>query len=349
MNQPSVSKGLLMGYSRDQMTSPTHKSSDIVSATYELTHEDWEIRDLTRFSMDRDWYFSYLDKSFSYLTGYEPSEFLSHSLNWLQIVHEKDRDRVQASLKKAVAGDRYFLSEFRIIKKLGDIRWIKMRGPVSCTDRGEIICVKGFLNDVTTRKRMEYAFDSEQEVFEALANSLDDGVYIVSDDYRIRFMNRALIDLFGNHQGEVCYRAFFNRSEICSWSALYSHNQNSCGFQEIHIPQIERVFHIRNFPIRILDGSFGKIGILKDVTKTKKLEKKLKDFALRVRAIAKAANMAQLGIFILENTPETEALFRFANQAFCQIVGYTQEELLERSFIGLLHKDSMEEVVDRYR
>lgn len=311
--------------------------------------EGFEIRDLTRFSMVPHWRFTFLDRNVVQLTGYEAGQFLDGSTSWLDLILPNDRERVLQALERAVEGDRYFLAEFRIVRKMGDIRWVKMRGPVECAPNGRIVSLRGFLNDVTTRKKMEHAFDSEHEVFVSLANSVDDGVYIVSEDHRIRFMNRALQELFGNHEGEICHKAFFNRDEICSWSAMTPHALNTCGFQEIQMAELERVFHIRSFPIRIRDGSIGKIGILKDVTKTKKLEKKLKDFALRVRAIAKAANMAQLGIFILEDQDGKEACFRFANQAFCQISGYSQEELLEKGFMELVHKDNVEEVKDRYR
>jgi PAS domain S-box-containing protein len=308
-----------------------------------------EIRDLTRFSMDQEWFFHSLQPSILQITGYEAGEFLGRKICWLSLIHRKDRERVQRSVKKAVEGDGYFLAEFRILRKMGDMRWVKMRGPITRSSEGGFLSLRGVINDVTTRKRMEYAFDSEHEVFMAMANSIDDGIYIVGDDYRIRFMNRPMKDLFGNHEGEICHQAFFGRDEICSWSAMASYSQSSCGFQEISFPNLERVFHIRNFSIRTGDGGYGKIGILKDVTKTKKLERKLRDFALRVRAIAKAANMAQLGIFILEDHEEMEARFRFANQAFCQICGYGQEELQDKSFMELLHKDSLEEVTDRYR
>jgi len=44
--------------------------------------------------------------------------------------------------------------------------------------------------------------DSEHEVFVWVANNLEDGIYIVSDDYRIQFMNKALVEIDGRPGGQ---------------------------------------------------------------------------------------------------------------------------------------------------
>ena len=193
------------------------------------------------------------------------------------------------------------------------------------------------------------ALESEHEIFIWVANCLEDGIYIVADDYRITFMNDALIDLVGNRVGDVCYKVLFNRDTVCPWTVMDVIKQERCGFQEYQLPGLGKTFQVRSFPIKSRDGSIGKLGQLKDITQTKRLKHEVKEFEDRHQAIVNAANMADLGIFIIQNYEGKEARFRYFNEALCRMVGYTDEELLDISLPDLVHQDDRDELLERYR
>ncbi len=307
------------------------------------------IRDLIAFVMDGDWRFLFIDDRIEAITGYAARNFLDGSLKLLDLVHEGDRRTLERALETSIHSDRYLAGEFRIVAKDGETRWLRIRGPITVHDDNTVVSIRGVINDVTQRKQAETALERERQIFISVVDSLEDGIYILSDDHQIRFMNQALIDLLNDEAGEESYDSLEQRESLFPWLALSAARNESCGFEELHLAALGKTFHVRSFPICSRQGVIGKLGQLKDITKIRKLERKLKDAALRVRAIAKAANMARLGIFILEDDEAIEGRFRFANEAFCQITGFARDQLMRMSIAGLIHPDDLHLAMDHYR
>ena len=309
----------------------------------------FDTRDLIYFKGYRDWSLDLYDRKIEDLTGYELEDFLERRVKWLDLVYEKDTDEARIAVKQALKTDKYYLAEYRIVKKRGDLVWIKIRGFITCDSKGEFLSVRGVLNDITVEKYGQLALKNESDSF-AWANSLSEGIYVISQQRRIVFMNKALIDLVGDHVGKVCYEALFHRDTPCPWSIMDNMVQEgSCYVQEYQLPDSGRVFQVRSIPIRLQDGSPGKLGQLKDITETRKLELEVEEFAGRQRAIEDAADKAELGIFILQDHEGVEARIRYANQAFSRITGYQVGELQNKGLADLVHSDSLQVAMDSYR
>lgn len=302
--------------------------------------------DLLYFRLNRDWSFDFFDQGITTLTGYPDRPLRDRELCWLHLVHEEDRALVLEDLQKALEGDKSFYSLHRIVQEGGQVRWVKVRGSVFCDDHGEFSCIQGIISDVTREKLIEEALESESEIFAWVANNLEDGIYIVSDDHRIRFMNQALKNLVGDQVGELCYKALFGRDTVCPWSVMHHIQQASCGFQEYVLENLGRTFRVKSYPIKMRDGSIGKLGQLTDITGTKRLQYELREFSLREEALAFAADVANVGIFIVQNYRGVEARFRYANEAFCRITGFEMEDLLEMSLSDILPTGSYEKAID---
>lgn len=309
----------------------------------------FDTRDLIYFKGYRDWSLDLYDQKIEDLTGYNLEDFLDRKIKWLDIVYENDKDIARDAVKQALKTDKYYLAEYRIVNKQGDLVWIKIRGFITCDPYGKFLFVSGVLNDITLEKYGQLTFESDSRGI-AWTNSLRDGLYIISKDHRIVFMNQTLIDLVGNHIGEVCYEALFQRDTPCPWSVMDKiQNESACSIQEYHLPKTGKIFQVRSIPIKLQDGSIGKLGHLKDVTEKRKLQLEIKEFAGRQEAIVDAANSAELGIFILQDHEGAEAKFRYANEAFSRITGYEPDELLHMSLADLVHPDNLQASMDRHR
>jgi PAS domain S-box-containing protein len=309
----------------------------------------FDTRDLIYFKGYRDWSLDLYDRKIEDLTGYRLEDFLDRKVKWLDLVYEKDEERARDAVKQALKTDKYYLAEYRIVKKQGDLVWIKIRGFITCDSKGKFLFVSGVLNDITLEKYGQLAFESES-VNLAWTNSLKDGLYIISQDHRIVFMNQVLIDLVGDHVGKVCHEALFQRDTPCPWSVMDQIEQeDGCCLQEYCLPKTGRIFQVRCMPIKLKDGSIGKMGQLKDITETKKLEREVEECAVRQEAIEDAANSAELGIFILQDHEGAEAKFRYANEAFSRITGYEPDELLHMSLADLVHPENLQASMERHR
>ncbi len=309
----------------------------------------FDTRDLIYFKGYRDWSLDLYDRKIEDITGYKLEDFLDRKVKWLDIVYDKDKEIARDAVRQALKIDKYYLAEYRIVKKSGDLSWIKIRGFITTDANGDFLSVRGVLNDVTLEKYGQLTFESKGGGF-AWTNSLKDGLYIIAKDHRIVFMNQTLIDLVGDHIGEVCYEALFDRQTPCPWSIMDQVEEgDACFLQEYNLPKTRKVFQVRSIPIKLEDGSIGKLGHLKDITETRKLELEVEEFAGRQRAIEDAANRAELGIFILQDHEGIQARFRYANNAFSTITGFESIELLHKGWADLVHAKSRQEAMKRYQ
>ena len=86
------------------------------------------------------------------ITGYTIEEMLRKSF-WLTIVHPEDKERVGKFLMELVPGERA-ATEFRIITKAGDVRWIHDSRYCESRDEDELFHY-GSSQDITARKLAE--------------------------------------------------------------------------------------------------------------------------------------------------------------------------------------------------
>jgi PAS domain S-box-containing protein len=309
----------------------------------------FDTRDLIYFKGYRDWSLDLYDRKIEDITGYKLEDFLDRKVKWLDIVYDKDKEIARDAVRQALKTDKYYLAEYRIVKRSGDLSWIKIRGFITTDANGDFLSVRGVLNDVTLEQYGKLTFESKGGGL-TWTNSLKDGLYIISKDHRIVFMNQTLIDLVGDHIGEVCYEALFDRQTPCPWSIMNQVGEgDSCFLQEYNLPKSNKIFQVRSIPIKLEDGSIGKLGHLKDITETRKLELEVEEFAGRQRAIEDAANRAELGIFILQDHGGIEARFRYANNAFSTITGYESIDLLSKGWADLVQPKSRQEAMKRYQ
>lgn len=336
--------------SQDRLSPPPITAGDEDSDRVSI---ESEIHDLVRFRLGSSLEFELLGRNFENVTGINAALFASNAPSIFSIVADSDQKPLKLALEKSLQTGAYFSAEFRIICPTAGTRWIWMRGPVILQPSRGLSFIEGVMSDISFQKRMEEELRAEREMLHVFADALDDGICILSDDFTIKFMNRALTDLVGDRTGEICYKALFCREGCCALPHDIDEGEEqfrSCWFSSrLSLPGTSRVFTARSQPIATSGGFRGRIGQLKDISRLKKLERQFRDFAIQVRAIAKAADMADLGIFILADTDKGEAQFRFSTAAFCRITGYTSEELMTMRLADVVHPEDMEPALFRYR
>ena len=75
--------------------------------------------------------------------------------NWLERVHEEDRERCRAaSLATQQRGEPYQI-DFRMVTSAGELRWMHSRGKPILDAQGDVVRVIGVSQDITDRKRQE--------------------------------------------------------------------------------------------------------------------------------------------------------------------------------------------------
>lgn len=88
--------------------------------------------------------------------GYEVKDFTSRNIQYLDIVHPEDRERVNAEIDRYSEKDCTELTqEYRILTVSGEIRWVEVKIQIRRDEDGDISYYQGTLYDATQRKKAE--------------------------------------------------------------------------------------------------------------------------------------------------------------------------------------------------
>ncbi len=85
------------------------------------------------------------------LFGLKPGSFDGRPETFLQLVHEADRDFLEAAIATATQPQQQFAAEFRVILPDQTIRWLNQRGQVLRDSQGQVIRMVGVTFDITAQ------------------------------------------------------------------------------------------------------------------------------------------------------------------------------------------------------
>lgn len=100
--------------------------------------------------------FEYLNPAIIDLSGYMPQEFYKTPELIARVIHPEWRERLQACWRDVLNAAPPPFSEYQIIDKAGQPRWVYQRNVPIFDGAGRIVAVEGTAADVTARKHAEY-------------------------------------------------------------------------------------------------------------------------------------------------------------------------------------------------
>ncbi|MFZ2070549.1 MAG: PAS domain-containing sensor histidine kinase [Halobacteriota archaeon] len=175
--------------------------------------------------------------------------------------------------------------------------------------------------DITKEVELGERLKEERDSLSLILESMADGVYIISKDYEIEFMNRVLIDELGDHLGGICYKAFHNREEPCPLCKSAEVMKGKIVRWEWHARRMNRTYDLIETPLRNVDGTISKLTIFRDITLRKRMEKKLDESSKFLETV-------------IDNIPDTISLkdsehrLVLVNKAYCSRAGLTKGEII---------------------
>ncbi len=108
-------------------------------------------------------------------------------------------------------------------------------------------------------------------------NAFEDGIYIIREDYTVEFMNRAMVKFLGEGLGKKCHQVVNRSYRKCPWCRMQEVLENGRTLHsEVHIPSVDRTFHMIEVPVRNLDGTRSKLNIYRDITDHKHQQERLR-------------------------------------------------------------------------
>lgn len=136
--------------------------------------------------------------------------------------------------------------------------------------------IMGLARDITARKAAEAAIRESEKKYRAMLESMDDAIYICSRDFRIKYMNPAMIKLAGRDAtGDICFRAIHNQEHKCDWCSHERVMNGEFIKTEFSDPKTEKVFNVSHSPVKHGDGTVSMLTVLRDITEVRRLESRM--------------------------------------------------------------------------
>jgi two-component system sensor histidine kinase HydH len=111
-----------------------------------------------------DWSVDFMDEKIKLLTGFSMEEFNSRKKKWSDIVIDSDFEVAKRAFVQALKTNKFYVREYRVRTKFGEILWIQDRGQIVCDEKGNIDYVSGVFFDVTQRKQLERAIVQKEKL-----------------------------------------------------------------------------------------------------------------------------------------------------------------------------------------
>jgi diguanylate cyclase (GGDEF)-like protein/PAS domain S-box-containing protein len=230
----------------------------------------------------------------------------------------------------------------------GEPRWL--RGFVHPTvEDGDIQEVALVLEDVTERRAAEKALEEGEERFRAVAQSLGEGLLITDPQNVAVYMNGRMSELTGYAAEEVigspAHEVFLPREE---WAEAVERNRKRVeegvsGRYEMRLVRkdgSELWTEVNATPYRGSDGEvLGSLRAVADITERKRVEAALRESEARFRG---AFESAPVGVALVDLNQR----YLRVNRSLCEMLGYSEEELLKKAPSEITHPDDLQRSAD---
>lgn len=259
-----------------------------------------------------DWeYWQSPDKTFRYMspsceefTGYSVQEFMDNHELFINIIHPDDRRMFKEHLHDFHSRKTTMAIDFRIICRNNQLRWISHICRPLYSDAGEFLGRRISNRDITERKRIEDILKENEEKLQIITHTAQDAIILMDNKKRISFWNPAAEKIFGYTNKEAIgqelhtlivpekYRDAYRKGldayqltgegpVIGTITELEALRKNGTTIEiELSLSAIK------------IKGTWHAVGILRDITKRKEADNKLRESE---HSLSEAQRIAHIG------------------------------------------------------
>jgi len=283
--------------------------------------------------------------------GYKPEEFYENHDLWKQVVHPQDKYISEKQFKRLIGGNK-ITTQYRIIHKNGNIRWIENRIIPTIDDAGVLIRVDGITSDITEKiereqklRENELKLIENEKKYRILFENNPMPMWVISP-HTFKFMNvnDAAIKHYGYSREEFLAMSVPDiKLEADKVSFLTFMRQTEIKRTNIRTRHVKKNGTVVNVDVSVdsinLEGEQALIVLSNDVTERIKAEQKLKISNERYELVTRATSDA-----IWDWNLGTNELYW--SEAYEKLFGYRilNEESNVNSWINRVHPDDLEKV-----
>ncbi len=273
-------------------------------------------------SLDTEARIVFANAHFQQLTGWKKEEIIGR--DWFDMfIPDTIREEVREVFKQVMRQkdtSGFSTYENDIVAKNGQLLHIGWSNVFTKDAQGQIVDITSLGVDITERARAEKALKESETKYRSMMEAMTDPVYICSDNFRIEYMNSAMIKKVGcDATGEFCHKVVYDEDEKCSWCVFNQIRQGKHIFYEKKDSKNGRFYSINSLPVDRPDAPSSMLSIFRDITEIKMMEKE------RIAAEAKlqqASKMESIGTL-------AGGIAHDFNNILSAVIGYTELSLDE--------------------
>ncbi|MGB9665254.1 MAG: PAS domain S-box protein, partial [Ignavibacteria bacterium] len=289
---------------------------------------------------DREWTMEYITPQVEEITGYKPEELIyNRNLSFNDIIHPDYRELLWEKWQEILAKKSVFQYEYPIITKSGELRWVWERGRGIFDEKDQLVCLEGFITDVTGKKKFEEQLLETNQKLKLVVEGIPYFFFYTHDtEGRITYISPSVEKITGYSVSEWIgtNHWFLTENPINELArqntrkVLRGEPGNFPVYLEINHKNGEKIileiFEVTHYK----DGKIvGLHGIARDVTIEKKFEEKLIRSEARFRKLFEEHSAVEI---ILD---PTDGKIFDVNNAALKFYGYNFDEMKNKKIEDL--------------
>jgi two-component system, sensor histidine kinase len=316
--------------------------------TYELELSERQLKFALEESGDGMWQMDfvkneiYFSPRYKSSLGYRPDEFPNEVEFWFNIVHPDDQHNIRAVYAEYLKGIRSEHNiSYRVRSKRAGWKWLLDNGKtVKVNNEKKPLLIIGVNTDITLQKQAESEIRFAADRLSHMISHLQSGVLLENELRKIEVVNQTFCEIFSINAAPAQLLGTDCSQSAQQMKAMFIDPE---GFVKRIDEVLDQKITVSNDELEMSDGRIlsrayipffvdneykGHLWKYTDITDPKRYEQKLKQQEEKYRGIIENMNLGLIEVDLNEK-------IIYANQSFCNISGYSADELTGRNTIDL--------------
>ncbi len=281
------------------------------------------------YEMDATGRLTFANKTAFAQFGYTPQE-LAAGMNALEMVSPEDRAKARDRVSRLMAGEDVGLTEYQALTKDGRL-FPALFQSAPILREGRPVGVRGFIIDITERKRVEEALRESEERYRTVLEHTGTAVSVTAENGLLVMVNSKFEELCGfgreEMEGRKAWTEFVAPEDLprlLDYRRRRDRGDSTPGqYEFVFVDRYGQRHHVVNTATRI-PGTNRTVSSIMDITERKRAEAALQETQEKYHSI-------------LESSPDpmvqydTEGRVIYVNPSFTRVFGWTLDELAGRT------------------
>lgn len=288
-----------------------------------------------------------INPAFEKLYGWTREELIGKSL---PVIPPNQLSGLTERINKVKKGSVICKFEVECLHKDGHKLTVNLTFSPIYNECGEVVAISGITRDITEQKVTERLLRESEERYQKLVDMSPEPVAVIRDG-RIRYINKAGIEIFGVSQEDMLNQSIFsllpsnNRNDVIKkMLSLLKEKEYTVEFvdQEMTRPDGKSII-VEATAMGIVYENKPSIQVLfQDVTERREMEKALLISEEKYRLIAE--NMTDVVSILDEN-----GIMKYASPSHEIVLGFTSEEYEGQLTFDMIHEEDLPTVIAAFQ